>query len=165
MSTLRQIRVQGDVAFVPLTRGYEAIIDAADIPLVEGRNWCALVCKSGIVYAQHGAPKGKVLMHRVLLGAKDRAVFVDHRDHDGLNNRRENIRLATPCQNNRNARKRADNTSGFKGVSWHKKTRKWAAQISGKGSSRHLGLYTTPEDAHAAYVQASAAIHGEFGRA
>lgn len=165
MADLRPIRIEGDVAFVPLTRGYEAIIDAADIPLVEGRNWCALVCKSGIVYAQHGARRGKGLMHRVILGAECEGSLVDHRDHNGLNNRRFNLRPATYAQNNHNARRRSDNTSGLKGVCWHTKTGKWVAQIQSGGRRRHLGLFTTPEAAHAAYQQASVQHHGEFGKA
>lgn len=165
MYVLRPIRIEGDVAFVPLTRGYEAVIDAADVPLVEGRNWCALVCKNGIVYAQHGARQGKGLMHRVIVGEACEGLTVDHRDHNGLNNRRFNLRPATVAQNNHNARKRSDNRSGLKGVSWNKKTRKWVAQIQLNGRRMHLGLFPSPEAAHAAYQQASVQHHGAFGKA
>jgi hypothetical protein len=163
---VRPIRIDGDIAYVTLTKGYVAVIDAADVPLVEGRNWGARLDKN-TVYARRTDTSGPaprtVLLHRMLLG-EPKGFQVDHKDGDGLNNRRSNLRVATNQQNASNARLSRLNTSGFKGVSWHKQRRKWYARIRKDGRSVHLGMHHTPEDAHAAYAAASADLHGPFGR-
>jgi len=89
---------------------------------------------------------------------------VDHRDCDGLNNRRSNLRLATMVQNMLNQGCRRDNASGFKGVTWDKGRSKWRAQIALNKKRHYLGLFDEPEAAHAAYAEASVKFHGEFGR-
>ena len=163
---LRQIRIVGNLAYVPLTRGYEAIIDAADVPMVAGFNWYAQV-KLHTAYAVRNGYSGpnhrEVRMHRTIMGEPD-GMDVDHCDGDGLNNRRANLREATRKQNTHNQRTRSSNTSGFKGVTWHKAGGKWQAQIMMDGRKRHLGLFDTPEAAHEAYVSASKDLHGNFGR-
>lgn len=164
---VRPIRIEGDTAYVTLTRGYEAIIDAADIPLVEGWNWTAFVT-TWTVYAMRWQPSGSkqssLKLHRVIMDAP-RGVKVDHINSNGLDNRRANLRLATDSENARNSRRRSDNTSGFKGVTRCKESRRWIAQISDRGGSRHIGRFDTPEAAHAAYLEAAARIYGDFARA
>jgi hypothetical protein len=163
---LRPIRVEGDVAFVPLSQGYEAVIDAVDISLVDGYNWSADVSRRTVYAVRREYSKGaskNVRMHRVLMG-EPKGFDVDHRDCDGLNNRRNNLRVATASQNKRNMRKPKHNTSGFKGVTLHKQTSKWQANIQIGGKHISLGLHETKAAAHAAYRQASATYHGEYGR-
>ena len=92
------------------------------------------------------------------------AVGIDHRDTDGLNNRLENLRLATVSQNNANAPRPCNNSTGYKGVSWLKARRKYQAQIQCKGKKQHLGLFDRPEDAHEAYVCAAYGLFGEYAR-
>lgn len=164
--TIKPIRIEGDLAYVPLTKGYEAIVDATDVPLVEGYNWTAAV-KSRTVYAIRtdytGPKQRRVRMHRVILGEPE-GMQVDHRDGNGLNNRRDNLRKATHSQNTHNARTSNRNTSGFKGVGWNKAKAKWQARICINGKRKSLGYHDTPEVAYAAYCKASAKLHGEFGR-
>lgn len=166
-TTLRKIRIDGDVAYVPLTQGYEAIIDVADVPLVDGRNWLAHKKKGEKTYYARCKSLGRVrqaiLMHRVILGAP-KGVFVDHADGNGLNNRRSNIRLASASHNNCNRSIGKNNTSGFKGVSRVRGKDKWQAQIAFQRKRIHLGWFLSPEEAHAAYVRASAEMHGSFAR-
>lgn len=161
----RPIRVEGEVAYVTLTKGYEAIIDASDAQLVGMWNWCADV-SGGNAYATRGDWRGSdqrvVRMHREILAAP--AGFdVDHIDGNKLNNRRSNLRLATRAENNRNRARRRDNKSGFKGVTKHSSGR-WRATIKANGKFKHLGVFDTPQEAHAAYLDASRYWHGEFGR-
>ena len=87
---------------------------------------------------------------------------VDHIDHDPLDNRRGNLRLATASENARNRPKQADNTSGFKGVSFHKASGKWQAEIQANHKQIYLGLFGTPEAAAAAYDTAAQSLHGTF---
>lgn len=90
---------------------------------------------------------------------------VDHRDGDGSNNRWSNLRAASAQQNALNSRRAVSNTSGLKGVSWHKGAGRWSAYIVIDGRKRHLGMHDRPEDAHAAYLAAATAVHPEFARA
>ena len=168
---IRRIRVEGNLAFIPLTKGYEAVIDAADLPLVESFNWCAAE-RPHTVYAMRkdrsGAKARTVYLHRQIM-AEPEGVEVDHRDGNGLNNRRRgpmgNLRAASHVENAFNQRASSLNTSGLKGVGWFAKTSKWRAQIIKDGKRMHLGYFATAEEAHAAYCKASADLHGEFGRA
>jgi hypothetical protein len=163
---IKPIRVEGNIAYVPLTKGYEAVIDAADVPLVGAHNWKAKV-EPNTVYAvrndRSGPKEREVRMHRVIMGEPN-GLEVDHRDSNGLNNKRENLREATSQQNGHNTRISKSNTSGFKGVSWNKNCGKWRSYISINGQQNHLGFYDTAEQAHEAYCDASAKYHGEFGR-
>lgn len=90
---------------------------------------------------------------------------IDHIDGDGTNNRFANLRAATQSENGRNTGRSKANSSGFKGVSWHKKTKKWTARIMVHGRSKSLGYFSTPEAAHNAYRAAAIDMHGEFARA
>jgi hypothetical protein len=163
---VRPIRIEGQVAYVPLTQGYEAVIDAEDAPLVSGWNWYARVQPGGNYAIRTDGSSGKricVHLHRFIMDAPD-GLEVDHIDGDGLNNRRCNLRLATRSQNMRNQRLNSRNTSGFKGVSWDKRDKKWLAYIKVYRKKIHLGSFDTPEDAHAAYCDAAARLHGEFAK-
>jgi hypothetical protein len=163
---VRPIRVCGGVAYVTLTQGYEAIIDAADVPLVDGWNWYAIVHKHTI-YAMRsdysGTKRRGVYLHRAIMG-EPMGFQIDHIDGDGLKNKRCNLREATPTQNRCNQAIGSRNTSGFKGVSFHKRIRKWRAAISTNRKTKNLGYFSTPEEAHSAYCTASRELHGEFGR-
>jgi len=99
--------------------------------------------------------------HGVCLTADDE---IDHIDGDRMNNRIENLRKATRAQNQWNAKVRKDNTSGFKGVSWHKRQKAWAANISINGKVKFLGAFNTPEEAHAVYTARAKELRGEFAR-
>ena len=141
------------------------MIDASDVHLVSGFNWFALVLKN-TVYAMSKGEKPErrnILMHRIIMRTPSDMV-TDHIDSDGLNNRRVNLRLATRAQNNRNKRIQSRNTSGFKGVTWHKDRGKWRADIMLNGGAKFLGHFNDPELAHLAYCEASTKLHGEFAR-
>lgn len=87
---------------------------------------------------------------------------IDHINGDRGDNRLSNLREASDSTNHMNIGQRADNKSGFKGVSFHRPTGKWIAQITGNKTGRYLGLYLTKEAAYEAYCAAAATLHGEF---
>lgn len=158
----RAIIIRGDIAIVPLSQGREAIIDVADIPLVAPHTWTVMhVGRTS--YARRCVKGRTILLHRVIFGAAP-SVRVDHKDGDGLNCRRSNLRPATYAQNNRNTRLRCDNKAGFKGVRKHTLCNKFVASITTAGVTQYLGLYPTAEEAYAVYCKASAEQHKEFGR-
>ncbi|TXH32080.1 MAG: Fis family transcriptional regulator [Rhodospirillaceae bacterium] len=163
----RQIIIDGDVAYVPLTRGCVATIDAADVGLVEGYNWSANPSHNTF-YAQRRIRVGvnqprMIMMHRVILGLTNHpAVYVDHIDGDGLNNRRQNIRACSASENGFNRGAPRTNTSGFKGVSWDVQAKKWQANIRVRGVQINLGRFSRIEEADEAYRAAAYKYHGEF---
>lgn len=163
MVAIREVTIKDGLAYVDLTRGYVAVIDACDAPLVAGRNWYAQISKRSVYAARKEGAK-TVLMHRVILGSEC-AEEVDHEDGDGLNNRRSNLRAATVGQNQYNQRLKSTNTSGVKGVTWRPKNKKWQVAIRADGKTRYVGYFRNLEDAAAAYAAASANLHGSFGRA
>jgi hypothetical protein len=87
---------------------------------------------------------------------------IDHKDGDPLNNRWENLRTATQCQNMRNMTRNSRNTSGAKGVSWSKPAGKWRARIRINGVETHLGVYSNIEDAREAYAKAAYDYYGPY---
>lgn len=89
---------------------------------------------------------------------------LDHEDLDPANNRFANLRLATPAQNQHNRALQKNNTSGFKGVSFRRRTGNWSAYIGINWKKQHLGCFSSPEAAHEAYVKASRKLHGNYGR-
>ena len=89
-------------------------------------------------------------------------MVVDHIDGNPLNNRPENLRLATIMQNSYNSKLYTSNTSGYKGVSFDRETGKWLAQIRIDGRNKKLGRYLTAELANEAVVKVRAVEHGRF---
>ena len=167
---IRPIRVEGNIAYITLTKGHEAIIDAEDVHMVDSGNWYAMIA-GNTVYACRRVHSGMhsrvVLLHRVLMEPPD-GLVVDHIDGNGLNNRRRasncNIRIATRSQNLMNSGIYKHNSSGFRGVSWDKAKQKWRANIMMDGRSMHLGYFLTPEDASATYERVSKELYGHFRR-
>lgn len=159
---IRPVRIEGDVAYVTLTKGFVAVIDAADAAFVGQWNWAARV-QPHTVYAQRTEGRTSVQLHRELLGIFDDRL-VDHRSCDGLNNRRSNLRVADKSQNQHNKRRPKNNDSGFKGVDFYARDNAWRARIAVGGKRLELGKFDTPELAHAAYVRAAAEHHGDFAR-
>lgn len=159
---IRQIRIQGNTAFITLTKGHVAVIDASFSPYVDQWNWTAMDGKGG-VYAFRKVNKKNIFLHRVVAGDPV-GLEVDHIDGDTLNNRKQNLRAATKSQNSQNVSKHFDGKAKYKGVSWGKSNSKWQAQIKANGVRHHLGYFLTQEDAKAAYDAASARLHGDFGK-
>lgn len=90
---------------------------------------------------------------------------IDHRDCDPSNNRWSNLRLATRTQNHANRSMQRNNSSGYKGVSFHKESSRWRAVITVQRRHIELGKFDDIEDARAAYLKAAADFFGEFARA
>jgi len=165
---VRPIRIEGNIAYVPLTKGYEAIIDAADAALVSNYNWYTSQHQWGI-YACRDAwlgdgKRAMTYMHRVILAAQNGQI-VDHVNRDTLNNQRCNLRLASPSQNSANSKLSSANTSGLKGAFWNKARKCWQAYGRVSASkSKYLGSFDTAQQAHDAYMLHTTLEYGNFAR-
>lgn len=148
---------------IPLSKGFSAIVDAVDSDLLQLK-W-HVITPGYNKYARNHSNGKYILMHRLILERKIGRALTneerpDHIDGNGLNNTRDNLRLATSSQNQSNRKEPAHNTTGFKGVS--KRRGKWFARIVIGGKLIWLGTYNTPEEAHKAYKQAAMKYYGEF---
>ena len=90
---------------------------------------------------------------------------VDHIDRDRTNNNLLNLRFCSNSENQINVGLKKNNTSGYKGVSWDKRTNKWVVKIQGNNMRKHVGQFTTKEAAYEAYKKASKDLHGDFSYA
>lgn len=152
---------------IALTKGHFTLVDEQDFSELSKYNWFARVYKNGKVYAcrKIQVPKETTInIHRQILNAPyDREV--DHINGNALDNRRCNIRLVTRSQNNMNKELQSNNTSGYRGVYWNTRRRRWVAAIQVNGKSKYLGAYSNPYTAHQAYLEGSKLYHGDYGQA
>lgn len=145
-------RIEGDVAYIVLTLGQEAKIDAADLPIVLSYRWYAgYIPAQGTYYARTTAPGGKRLsMHRLLMQPGD-GEWVDHINHDTLDNRRSvNLRLVSPSGNAINrSRHRPNRSTGIVGVSVMRQKRDdlryYLAAVSRDGKTKRRIFPHTPQ--------------------
>jgi hypothetical protein len=161
--------VVGNVAYITLTNGKVAVVDAIDADLGE-RCWFAVKSRNAWYAGRSERIQGRkapvhVSLHRVVAERAGYAIDeleVDHEDGDGLNCRRGNLRPANDAQNAWNRRRHRNNTSGFSGVRWRPERSRWVALISAAGKRRCLGHFVTAVDAWLAYATAAKAARGRF---
>lgn len=140
--------------------GEKILIDDCDYPLLSQFNW-RVSNEHGHKYAIFSNNK----MHRVIMGVvKTPEILVDHRDGNGLNNTRSNLRKCTNNQNIMNQQIRSNNTSGYKGVYFQKKYRTYCSNIMSNGKKYHIGSFKTLIEAAIAYNKYATELHGEFAR-
>ena len=117
-------------------------------------------------YLQLQINKRKYYVHRIVFLWHHGYLpeLLDHIDGNPLNNRIENLRLATPAENIWNARTPKTNTSGAKGASWHKKSSKWQVRICINSKEKHIGLFEDFELAELVAIMAREKYHGDFAK-
>lgn len=144
---------------IPLNHGFVALVDDDDFENVNQFKW--FYCQ-GYAHRNHWIGNGRsktVLMHRFIMNVDG---AVDHRNRDPLDNRRENLRVATKAENMRNRGATVSSTSGFKGVTWDKYRQKYKAQIKVDYRNIFLGRFNDMKEAAKAYNDAALHYFGGF---
>ena len=148
---------------IPLGKERFALVDDVDFDRFKDTQW--FLSRTG--YAVGLIPQdGRfrlVYMHRLVIGAEPDAL-VDHINADTLDNRRSNLRLATPEQNGQNKQLNPLSKTQLKGVGWHKRRRKYHARIQLQGMRYHLGFFVDAETAALTYDAAARLLFGAYAR-
>lgn len=146
---------------IELTNGLQTMVDDNDFDYLNSWNWSSVfhrnthyVCR----YEKIDGIKKRIFMHRVIMNTPV-GLFTDHKDHNGLNNQRDNLRICTNSQNKMNVR--PTGRINYLGV-YFEEDKYYRAKIRVNGKSIHLGLFKTPEDAAVAYNEAAKKYFGEF---
>ena len=162
-----EVITSGAARVIQLTQGKVAVVDQEDYETVAQFKWYANKSHRTF-YARRmvrvlGARK-MIAMHAAIMGKPPRpGIEIDHRNGNGLDNRRTNLRWSTVAQNKRNRRK-TRGTSVFKGVSWAKPNNMWRAYIHVGNRQQHIGFFHDEQDAAHAYDAAAKLYFGEFAR-
>ena len=155
-----------DTRIIPLTKGYEVVVDDADFSRLTTYRWQAKVVKRTPTSEPHVCAvrstggvgyKRMIYMHREIIGAKAGEI-VDHINRNPLDNRRVNLRIATRSGNATN--REYVNMTGFRGV--HRGNRRFRASLSVCGHVHMTSVFDTPEDAAREYDRLAMAHHGAF---
>lgn len=151
---------------VQLKGGQHTLLDAADVHLLGDRTWGVDSHGYALCRIYTDGRERSIRLHREVMAAElaeaPPRTQVDHINGDRLDNRRANLRLATHAENLRNRGAQRNNTSGYKGVFWHERARRWRAVIWVDRRRHLLGYFDNPAEAHAAYCRAAHELHREF---
>lgn len=158
---------------IKLTQGKVALVDDADYERLKGFKWHVVHAAPRLWYAERyvsnreqGRPYGSraghcEYLHHAVIGKK---IKTDHKDGDGLNNQRHNLRPATSRQNGANRRKRFGCSSRFKGVSWNKRSNCWLVHFGPSNRRQHIGCFVDEIEAARAYDRCALEAFGEFAK-
>lgn len=152
--------------YINLTQGQVAIVDAIDFVSLSKFKWHALRQRDGSFCAcrmSQRPNRQRIYMHREIMGVVDRQFFVDHKNHNTLDNRRINIRIATPAQNRHNSRPNNEKkTSKYLGVSWSQAHKSYRVVLAVNGKQQVIARSVDERRAARIYNKAAKEHYGEF---
>lgn len=146
---------------IKLTQGYIALVDDEDFEFINQWNW---YYNNG--YARHVLPRinhiqPHVWMHRKIMNTPDE-LDTDHINHNGIDNRKCNLRICTHSENSHNRKPNKNNVSGYKGVLFHKRDKVWEASICVNYHQNFIGYFQSAKEAAHAYNKKAMELFGEF---
>lgn len=150
---------------IQLTQGKQALVDSDDYERLSARKWCVTPYGYAVRNGWERKRGTNILMHREVIKVPS-YLHVDHINGDKLDNRKLNLRVATPQQNQYNKPVRKDSTTGIKGVRRIVNVHyvSWAARIRYKGVYTHIGSYPKRREAASAYNQFAVKLFGEYAK-
>lgn len=152
---------------IQLSWGQTALVDDEDFDFLNQWKWQAQPSRGTYYAVRHGkrvnGKREQIRMHRVILSLKNSIQIGDHKDRNGLNNQKNNLRVVTVHQNNFNKSGHKNAKSRFKGVSWFQSPKKWGARIRLNSKKQiFIGLFNSEEEAAKGYDLVAPLYHGEF---
>lgn len=144
-----------------LSQNQVALVDDEDFEFLSLWKWNANKL-GNTFYAVRNEKLKTFLMHRAIMNVSDKKLVVDHKDRNGLNNQKSNLRICTKSQNCANNKPLISKTSNYLGVSWDKNRNKWAANLTKNWKKIFLGRYISEREAAIAYNIGAKIHHGEF---
>lgn len=157
----RQLIIKNTFALVPLTRNYYSKIDLDDVDRVSKYKWCIIGRKNKYYAQKTDKNRQKITLHRYIMNINNPKIFIDHKNHDTLDNRKSNLRICNNAENLRNSYSYIG-TSKYKGVCYDKSRNKWVSNIMFNRKGIYLGHYANEIKAAKAYNQAALKYFGEF---
>lgn len=154
-----KVEFDNEACIIYTSKNEKIYIDAEDYDKV--KDYCWSVAKNGYAVARCGIKDAPILMHRIIMDAKEEDV-IDHRNHEILNNRKTNLRLCDNYKNMANQSLSKANTSGFKGVYWDKEKELWNVKIGYNNKQIHIGYYSDYEKAIEARMKAEEEYFKEY---
>jgi len=154
----------GDYCKIPLTQGRFTKVDPDDYPWLAQFRWHRKTNPNATYAVRTITIAGKskrIFMHRLIMSTPAHLVC-DHVNHDGLDNRKANLRNCTIRQNNANSRSARGASSKYKGVSWNRTRKKWAAYVKKDNKQLYLGLFENEIAAAKAYDKKAGELFGKF---
>ena len=165
IATLSGFFIGDNMKRIPLTQGKFAIVNDEDFDRLNSFKWYAHEDRNTYYAVRTIRQNGKrktILMHREIMELKaGDGRQTDHINHDGLDNRRDKLRICTNAENHYN-QKPGKGTSKYKGCSWYKRDKKWQARIRLNSKLIHLGLFDSEIEAAKAYDAKAKELFGEF---
>jgi len=147
---------------IKLTQGQFTLVDDALYEELKQYKWCANKLSDSRWYAWRVENKLSILMHRQVLGLEyGDGKIIDHINRDSLDNRKENLRVVSNTENSRNHKNFSTNTSGYNGVDWMEKIKRWRARITVNYKEVYLGVYPEIKGAIKARKQGDIKYWGE----
>ncbi len=154
MLGFNEFELQGNVAVISVAfKGVrlQVLLDAADLEAVRQKGRLSVVKNGNTFYARFTSHKDKMYLHQFISGDVGAGMLSDHKNHDGLDNRRSNIVVRDKSGNGLNRKgPQSNNKSGARGVFWKPRNRKWGAKVQHKGKAINLGYFKNKSDAEAA---------------
>ena len=146
---------------IQLTQGKVVLVDDEDFDWLSKSNWHYSKGYAVRTSTKESGKQRTILMHREIIKTPD-GMETDHINGNGIDNRRENLRICTGSENRRNKKRNRKNISGYKGVCFYKRDKNWRVQIDVRKQHIFLGYFDTAEEAARVYDDAAKKYHGEF---
>jgi len=144
-----------------LTKGKVAIVDDEDFEEVNKHKWYCMPHRNTFYACRHGGNYSIINMSHQIMGNVDGKV-IDHINRNGLDNRRCNLRFCSVSENCRNKKLNSNNTSGFRGVHWDLKCKKWVVQVQSNYTVVYRALFDDKVEAAMDYDRKARELFGDF---